>query len=80
MIIAALSAPQRRSPSPPPARRSRKPMASRGRQPSFQRRACATPTHPGDRTRSPASVPPAIPPAARHRRGPRKPSAILKSP
>ena len=45
MIIAALPASQRRFPSPPPARRTRKLMSSRGRQSFCDRCDRATPAH-----------------------------------
>src|SRR5271165_3620450 len=64
MIITALPASQPGFSSPPAARRSRKPMSSRGRQPSSDRRARARPAHTRDQTRLPSSVPP--PRFARH--------------
>src|SRR5271157_2540005 len=64
MIITALPASQPGFSSPPAARRSRKPMSSRGRQSSSDRRARARPAHTRDQTRLPSSVPP--PRFARH--------------
>ena len=59
MIITALPASHRRFSSPSSARRSRKPMSSRGRQSSSDRRACARPAHTPDQTPPLSSVPPA---------------------
>ena len=80
MIIAALSPSQRGFSSLPAARRSRKPMSSRGRQPSSDRRARARPAHTRDQI-PPAIVSPAAKIGRHQPRGEkRKPSPILKSP
>ena len=64
----------------PPARRSRRPTSSRGRQSSPDRRARARAAHPRDRTRSSSSFPPPRLRATGPRSDTREPSAILKSP
>jgi len=76
MIITALPASQRGFSSPPAARRSSKPMSSRGRQSSSDRRARARPAHTRDQTRLPSSVPPPRLRAASPRGDKRDPSAI----
>jgi hypothetical protein len=80
MTVAMRPASQRRLLASPPTPQSRKPMASRGRQCSFARRACARPAYPRDRTRSPSSVLPARLRATRHRADTPEPHAILKPP
>jgi hypothetical protein len=59
MIITALPTSQRRFSSPSSARRCRKPMFSRGRQSSSDRRARARPAHTRGQPRPPWSLPPA---------------------
>ena len=54
MTVAALPAAQRRFPSPPAARRSRKAMSSQGRRSSSKRRVHAKPAH--DRPRKPCRL------------------------
>jgi hypothetical protein len=80
MIIASASRLAIPSPFASTTRRSRKPVCSRGRQPSSDHHACARPAHLRDQTPSPPSVPPATLRAAPRQPGTREPPAILKSP
>ena len=80
MIITTLPASPQGFSLPRTARRSRKPMASRGRQSSSDRRAHARPAHTRDQTRLPSLVPPPRLRATSPHGDKREPAAILKSP
>ena len=80
MTVAAHPALQPGFSSPPAARRSRKPMSSRGRQSSSDGRARARPAYTRDQTRLPWSIPPPRLRATSPRGDKREPSASLKSP
>ena len=80
MISTALPALPQGFSSPRTARRSRKPMSSRSRQSSSDRRAHARPAHTPDQTPLPSLVPPPRLRATSPRGDKREPAAILKSP
>ena len=80
MTVVTHSASQRRSLSPPAARRSTTALTSPRPKIRSRRRADAKPAPAHDRTRPSSAFPPTRPRATGLRANPRAPSAILKSP
>jgi hypothetical protein len=80
MTVAAHSAPQRRSPSLPTARRSTRALTSPRPKIRSKRRADPKPAPGHDQTASPSLFPPITVRATGLRADARAPSAILKSP